>query len=86
MAYHEKWKWNGKLQSSGSNVRTHLTLCMYLYTLASYDQVDLTNLAGAELIARQLQLIEQKMSDRFESQGGSAEVRSHLFMGSTSAR
>eukprot|EP00973_Karenia_brevis_P012187 1654947-Karenia_brevis.AAC.1 len=54
--------------------------------MVCYDQLDITNLASAELICRQIQLIEYKYQDRLPISSSSTDADAHLFMGQGSTR
>eukprot|EP00973_Karenia_brevis_P016935 2321986-Karenia_brevis.AAC.1 len=58
LGHHAKWRADTKLQSSDPNVRQHESWCRVLQLRMCYDQLDVSNLASAELISRQIQLIE----------------------------
>lgn len=78
--WHNKWKADGRLQASDAGVSVHELCCLVLETMVVYDQLAVTNLAAAEQIARQLQLVEEKWKDRF-SHGEVSDEHSHLYMG-----
>ena len=90
MAWHTKWLTLSKLLPHDEMAVAHESACRVLQTFCSYDQVDVSNLAGCEIIARQLQLLEER---RYESQmRGHQQVDhavgsdSHLFLGTTASR
>ena len=51
--------------------------------LVTYDQVDVTNIFGAEILSRQVQLAEEKWKDRVSGSlpTGDTEHDSHLYLG-----
>jgi len=59
----------------------HEAWCKVLHTLVTYDQVDTTNLAGVELIARAIQKIEEKHKHKLSAVDDAGETA--LFMGAT---
>eukprot|EP00973_Karenia_brevis_P021666 2980261-Karenia_brevis.AAC.2 len=86
LAHHQKWRSDCKLPLGDGGVIQHEAWCRVLYTLLTYDQVDIHNLAGAELVARQIQLLEHKYSDRMPGASDSADSNSLLFAGSLGTR
>ena len=83
MGWHHKWKADCKLQDSDAGVDAHETYCRVLQTMASYDQLDLGNLAGVELMVRQLQLVEERHKDRLGGSSGKDSLdEKYLFAGS----
>ena len=79
--WHNKWRADGRLQPTDAGVAMHEVCCLVLETMVVYDQLAVTNLASAEQIGRQLQLIEEKWKDRFGQSDGSAEDNTHLYLG-----
>ena len=71
-AYHRWWRSVCRLSVADWGVAEHQQLCRYLQLGGSYDQLDLTNLAIIEAIARRLQLIEYQYRERAKagSHGG----------------
>ena len=66
LGWHQMWRSNGRLQDGESLVLQHESNCRILETCAVYDQFDLTSSAGMELVARQIQIIEEKLAHKFE--------------------
>ena len=62
--HHRWWMQNYALKSDGWGVAEHDTLMKIVDKLGRYDGLDLSNLAGAELAFRRLQLIEFVYSER----------------------
>ena len=56
--HHECWKSRRRLDIAHYGVEIHELLSRVLETLGTYDQLNVGNLAGCELIVRHLQLIE----------------------------
>ena len=52
--------------------------------MACYDQYDLLASAGVELVVRQIQIIEEKLSGRFEDKNQEASADYYLMSGATS--
>eukprot|EP00973_Karenia_brevis_P003209 442771-Karenia_brevis.AAC.1 len=59
LGWHAKWRADGKLQATDAGVSTHELACKMLQTMCCYDQLDVGNLASAEIMARQLQIVEE---------------------------
>jgi hypothetical protein len=66
LAWHAQWKAVGKLQDSDPQVIIHESACRVLETAVCYDQLNVTSLAAFEVVARQLQISEDKLSHRFD--------------------
>ena len=64
VGHHQRWRVNCKLQVHDSGVAEHETYCKVLQTMLTYDQLDVSNLASAEVIARQIQLIEERYENK----------------------
>jgi len=62
---HARFKAEGKLSDGDVGVSEHAVFMKMLYFGAVYDQLDLPQLAWAELACRRCQLIELKHKDRF---------------------
>eukprot|EP00435_Cladocopium_sp_Y103_P059267 s48_g21.t1 len=62
--HHRWWTQNHSLKSDAWGVAEHDTLMKVVDKLGRYDGLDLSNLAGAELAFRRLQLIEFVYSER----------------------
>ncbi len=54
--------------------------------MACYDQLNMFNNGAAEIVARQLQLIEEKYKEKLLTAHGDAGEDSHLFMGTRGTR
>ena len=64
VGHHQRWRVNCKLQVHDSGVAEHETYCKVLQTMLTYDQLDFSNLASAEVIARQIRLIEERHENK----------------------
>ena len=88
-AWHSKWQAEQKLDAAHPNVISHDTCARALESMCCYDQVNPANLAAAELIARHLQLCEEREKDRKQKeQKGKTDdltLDSHLFLGGGSS-
>ena len=88
MGRHTKWKSDAKLGTE-PGVAEHESACKLLQTLLCYDQLDAGNLAAGELIARQIQMVEEKYKERLQgssSSSGHPQSDSFLYMGTSLTR
>ena len=87
MAHHARFMAYFKLSPGDPIALQHENYCKILHAMLVYDQLDVTNLACAELVCRQLQLLEEKQMQSSTPQAESASVaeESSLFMGTASA-
>ena len=60
MNHHQKWRAAAGLSYSEPTVVEHQPFCSVWGYLVSYDQADVPNLAGGELLLRRIQQIEEK--------------------------
>lgn len=81
LGHHQAWRVACKLQPTDAPAMEHEAWSKVLQTLMTYDQVDVTNLAGAEMICRNLQRIEERHKFKLASVDDAGEGA--LFMGST---
>ena len=64
---HTKFKADGGLNAGDSGVSTYENLCKLLQTALTMDQYDVTNSATFELVCRELQMVEERYSDKLRS-------------------
>ena len=64
LAHHQAWRSACRMQPSDGPVIEHESYSRILQIMMNYDQVDVSNLASAELIVRHLQRIEEKHKDK----------------------
>ena len=64
---HAKFKAEAQLTHADPGVTTHEHLCKLLQTAVTVDQYDVTNSAMMELLCREIQMIEEKYSDRLRT-------------------
>ncbi|CAE8724937.1 unnamed protein product [Polarella glacialis] len=64
---HEAWVRKSGIRSADRAVHEHLAICRCLHLLATYDQVNMPNIAGAEALNRRRALIENAYSGHPES-------------------
>ena len=87
---HSRWRSEARLQEHEPGVQEHERACRALEELLCFDQCNGGNLAAAELLARSIQVQQERYRDR--SAGGSASsagpesVDTHLYMGSEATR
>lgn len=62
--HHRWWRSTARLSGTDWGVGEHQMCCRILQQSGCFDQLDLANLAGMEIIARRLQLIEYQYRDR----------------------
>ncbi|CAE7247208.1 unnamed protein product [Symbiodinium sp. CCMP2592] len=79
LQHHQAWRVACKFQPSDGPAMEHEAWCKVLHTFMTYDQVDVTNLAGAELIVRAIQRIEERHKWKLAAAEDSGEGA--LFMG-----
>jgi len=95
-AWHAKWKLLAALKDTDETCIAHATACHTLELLARYDQMNIPNLAAAELLSRQIQLIEERRREetlreeagkkqKHDSMIG-AGIDSYLYMGNSASR
>jgi hypothetical protein len=82
LGWHAQWKAAGRLQDNEPNVIAHESACRVLECGLCYDQFDICSSASFELIARQLQICEDRLAHRFED---SAETRQDYLLMSGAA-
>ena len=92
-AWHSKWIAEQKLDPSSPNVGVHENACRVFETLLCYDQGNGGNLASGELVARQIQLCEERERDAALAVSGGKDKKKeqalkvdlsaehHLYMG-----
>ena len=81
IGHHQSWRVACRFQPTDGPAMEHEAWCKVLHTLVTYDQVDTTNLAGVELIARAIQKIEEKHKHKLSAVDDAGETA--LFMGAT---
>jgi len=86
LAWHTRWVSEQKLDPLHPNVTTHESCCRALDAFITYDQLNVSELAGVEVIARQLQLAEERERESSEAKkpkGDKADLvlDSHLYLG-----
>ena len=61
----------------------HEVACLMLETMVTYDQLAVANLASAEQLGRQVQLVEERWEDLFclPDTASEADQNQHIFMG-----
>ena len=64
LGHHVQWRSNIKLTVDDITVSSHLEFSKIFETALCYDQLDVSNLGALELVARQLQLCEERYRDK----------------------
>ncbi|CAK0851969.1 unnamed protein product, partial [Prorocentrum cordatum] len=86
---HSRWRSEARLQEHEPGVQEHERACRALEELLCFDQCNGANLAAAELLARTIQVQQERYQDRSAggtASGGHDSVDAHLFMGSELTR
>ena len=81
LGHHQAWRVACKLQPTDAPAMEHEAWSKVLQTMMTYDQLDVSNLASAEMVVRALQRIEEKHKFKLTSTDDAGEGA--LFMGST---
>ena len=80
IAHSQAWRVACKFQPTDKPAQDHEMLCRILQTMVVYDQLDVSNIAAAELVARGIQRIEEQHKLKLTSSDDAGE--SSLFLGS----
>jgi len=91
VAHHHRWLAEVRLDYSAAGVSEHLGWCKFFEQAACYDQLNLGQLAAAELGARRLQMIAERWKSKLPNSTGSAQGAtdlddSHLLLGTADTR
>ena len=99
IAWDMKWRALARKTDGDEEARAHEFICRTLETFISFDQVNAPNLAGVELLCRQLQLLEERVYEAeltaLSSKKGQGSgklqsayevVESGLFLGTTETK
>ena len=88
MAHHEWGRSVGEIGEADFGVLEHEAIMRMIHHLAEYDQMDMTNLAGVEVMLRRAQMIEHfhRERQRLEAVGGKEKLpidreEADIFMG-----
>ena len=82
LAWHERWKNAFLLRDTDPGIEQHLFLCRTFDAATTVDQLGLVNCLSFELMGRQLQLIEERQSERGpRGQAVTESDDAHLFIG-----
>ena len=84
LQWHSTWKANGRLQDSDATVLHHEAYCRVLETSLCYDQYNAAASAALELVCRQIQIAEDKLSHRFEDVSSDHHSDYYLMSGAQS--
>lgn len=82
IGHHQAWRVACKLQPTDAPALEHEAWSKVLQTMMTYDQLDVTNLASAEMAVRALQRIEERHKFKLVSADDAGEGA--LFMGAPS--
>ena len=81
LGHHQAWRVACKLQPSDGPAQEHEAWSRVLQAMMTYDQLDVSNLASAELVVWALQKIEERHKHKLVSADDGGEAA--LFMGSS---
>lgn len=81
LGHHQAWRVACKLQPTDGPAMEHEAWSKVLQTMLTYDQLDICNLASAEMVVRALQKIEEKHKFKLSSTDDAGEGA--LFMGAS---
>ena len=84
IAWHNRWMANSRIDANTGGADTHEAACRLLHTLCCIDGLNVSNLAAGELVARQIQLLEERQRER--KPPANELVDSHLYMGDGASR
>ena len=95
-AWHSKWKLLAGVKDTDECCIAHATACRTLELLARFDQLNIPNIAAAELLSRQIQLIEERRREEvLRDESGKkqkndamvgAGIDAYLYMGNSASR
>jgi hypothetical protein len=85
---HVKWRSEVNLTATDESVSDHEFCARILQTAATYDQLNVSELASMELVCRRLQMCEYKHRERILGRGHLDELQedAHLYMGTGETR
>lgn len=85
---HSQWKGALKLTEADHGVSFHLVLCRAFHQALTYDQLNVSELACMETLARSLQMIQWRWRERAISSASASthDDAARLFLGSDSSR
>ena len=91
VAHHHRWLAEVRLDYSAAGVSEHLGWRKFFEQAACYDQLNLGQLAAAELGVRRLQMIAERWKTKLPNSSGSAQGAtdlddSHLLLGTADTR
>ncbi|CAK0829782.1 unnamed protein product, partial [Prorocentrum cordatum] len=82
---HSKWRSEGRLALADGGVAEHERCCSYLEQMVCFDQLNVLDIAAAEMICRSIQVQEGRWRERFVSSADES-LDSYLFYGTSSNR
>ena len=86
LARHGRWRAEARLTNSDGGVGEHERCCRALEVMSCWDQLNLPDLAVAEMLARSVQMQEERWRDRLSGEDPNSGLDSHLFYGTSSVR
>ena len=88
-AHHTRWKFQAGLSGNDLGVADHETAMKIIEYSLTFDQINISELAGYELLLRKAQLIELKYKQRSLRSGGGLDASledEHLYLGMHATR
>ena len=88
-SFHQRFLSDTRLDYTAGGMTEHMTICKAFEIFTSYDQLDVSRLAGCELMARKLQIIHERWLHKMPNLSpGSTGVEedSYLLLGTTETR
>ena len=82
---HSKWRSEGRLSQTDAGVAEHERCCFYLEQMVCFDQLNVPDIAAAEMICRSIQVQEERWRERFVTNADES-LDSHLFYGTSANR
>eukprot|EP00959_Pyramimonas_sp_CCMP1952_P069550 1451707-Pyramimonas_sp.AAC.1 len=83
---HSRWLSETRLQGHEPGVDEHERACRTLERMVIYDQLNVANLASGEMLARTVQLQEERYRDRVAPAVDSGSLDAHVLMGTDQLR
>ncbi|CAK0911882.1 unnamed protein product, partial [Prorocentrum cordatum] len=83
---HSRWLSETRLQGTEPGVDEHERACRTLERMVIYDQLNVANLASGEMLARSVQLQEERYRDRVAPAADSGSLDAHVLLGTDQLR
>ena len=86
LSRHGRWRAEARLSATDGGVGEHERCCRALEMMACWDQLNLPDIAVAEMLGRSVQLQEERWRERLSGDDSANGLDSHLFYGTASVR